>query len=66
MNNTVKYRAVSYKKDQIAALYFTMSNIVHELKLVWPTAEINMHSCFLFSFLIKEIVGGDAFNHFDT
>ena len=25
----VKYRAVSFKKDQIAALYFTMSDIVH-------------------------------------
>ena len=24
-----KYRAVSFKKDQIAALYFTMSDIVH-------------------------------------
>ena len=25
----IKYMAVSFKKDQIAALYFTMSNIVH-------------------------------------
>ena len=25
----VKYRAVSFKKDQIAALYFTMSDIFH-------------------------------------
>ena len=25
----VKYRAVSFKKDHIAALYFTMSDIVH-------------------------------------
>ena len=25
-----KYRAVSFKKDQIAALYFIMSDIVHE------------------------------------
>ena len=25
----VKYRAVSFKKDQIAALYFTKSDIVH-------------------------------------
>jgi hypothetical protein len=29
MSNMVKYRAVSFKKDQIAALYFTMSAIVH-------------------------------------
>ena len=27
----VKYRAVSFKKDQIAALYFTMSDIVHQI-----------------------------------
>ena len=26
----VKYRAVSYKKDHIVALYFTMSDIVHK------------------------------------
>ena len=25
----VKYRAISFKKDHIAALYFTMSDIVH-------------------------------------
>ena len=29
MPDMVKYRAVSFKKDQIAALYFTMSDIVH-------------------------------------
>ena len=29
MSDMVKYRAVSFKKDQIAALYFTMSEIVH-------------------------------------
>ena len=29
MSDMVKYRAVSFKKDQIAALYFTMSDIVH-------------------------------------
>ena len=29
MSDMVQYRAVSYKKDQIAALYFTMSGIVH-------------------------------------
>ena len=28
----VKYRAVSFKKDQIVALYFTMSDIVHTLE----------------------------------
>ena len=28
----VKYRAVSFKNDHIAALYFIMSDIVHELK----------------------------------
>ena len=28
MSDMVKYRAVSFKKDQIAALYFTMSDIV--------------------------------------
>ena len=28
-SDMVKYRAVSFKKDQIAALYFTMSDIVH-------------------------------------
>ena len=28
----VKYGAVSFKKDQIAALYFTMSDIVHDQK----------------------------------
>jgi hypothetical protein len=26
----VKYRAVSFKKDHIAALYFTMSDIVYD------------------------------------
>ena len=30
----VKYRAVSFKKDQIAALYFTMSDIVHVYKMI--------------------------------
>ena len=29
MSDMVVYRAVSFKKDQIAALYFTMSDIVH-------------------------------------
>ena len=29
MSDMVKYRVVSFKKDQIAALYFTMSDIVH-------------------------------------
>ena len=29
MSDIVKYRAVSFKKDQIAALHFTMSDIVH-------------------------------------
>ena len=33
MSDIVKYKGVSSKKDQIAALYFTMSDIVHE-KLV--------------------------------
>ena len=28
MSDLVIYRAVSFKKDQIAALYFTMSDIV--------------------------------------
>ena len=32
MSDMVKYRAVSFKKDQIAALYFTMSDIVHDQK----------------------------------
>jgi hypothetical protein len=31
MSDMAKYRAVSFKKDQIAALYFTMSDIVHEV-----------------------------------
>jgi hypothetical protein len=30
MSDMVKYRAVSFKKDQIAALFFTMSDIVHK------------------------------------
>ena len=30
MSDMVKYRAVSFKKDKIAALYFTMSDIVYE------------------------------------
>ena len=29
MSDMVKYRGVGFKKDQIAALYFTMSDIVH-------------------------------------
>ena len=29
MSDMVKYRAVSFKKEHIAALYFTMSDIVH-------------------------------------
>ena len=29
MSDIVKYRAMTSKKDQIAALYFTMSDIVH-------------------------------------
>ena len=29
MSDMVKYRTVSFKKDQIVALYFTMSDIVH-------------------------------------
>ena len=29
MSDMVKYKAVSFEKDQIAALYFTMSDIVH-------------------------------------
>ena len=29
MSDMVKYRVVSFKKDQIAALYFIMSDIVH-------------------------------------
>jgi hypothetical protein len=33
MSDTVKYRAVRFKKDQIAALYFTMSDIVHEYQV---------------------------------
>ena len=33
MSDMVKYRAVSFKKYQIAALYFTMSDIVHESAL---------------------------------
>ena len=33
MLDMVKYRAVSFKKDQIAAMYFTMSDIVHKLLL---------------------------------
>ena len=33
MSDMVKYRAVSFKKDQIAALYFTMSYIVHSENL---------------------------------
>ena len=28
MSDMVKYRAVSFKKDQIAALYFIMSDIL--------------------------------------
>jgi hypothetical protein len=31
MSDMVKYRAVIFKKDQIAALYFTMSDIVHSV-----------------------------------
>ena len=31
MSDMVKYWAVSFKKDEIAALYFTMSDIVHEI-----------------------------------
>ena len=34
MSDMVKYRAVSFKKDQIAALYFTMSDIVHKYSTV--------------------------------
>ena len=30
MSDMVVYRAVSFKKDQITALYFTMSDIVHK------------------------------------
>jgi hypothetical protein len=30
MSDMVKYRTVSFKKDHIAALYFTMSDVVHE------------------------------------
>ena len=29
MSDMVKYRAVNFKKDQIAALYFTMSDKAH-------------------------------------
>jgi hypothetical protein len=29
MSDMVKHRAVSFKKDHIGALYFTMSDIVH-------------------------------------
>ena len=29
MSDMVKYRAVSFKKDQIVALYFTMSDMAH-------------------------------------
>jgi hypothetical protein len=32
MSDMVKYRAVRFKKDKIAALYFTMSDIVHANK----------------------------------
>ena len=34
MSDMVKYKAVSFKKTQIVALYFTMSDIVHDLKSV--------------------------------
>jgi hypothetical protein len=30
MSNMVKYRVVRFKKDHMAALYFTMSDIVHD------------------------------------
>ena len=33
MSNMVKYRGGSFKKDQIAALYLTMSDIVHRVGL---------------------------------
>ena len=33
----VKYRAVSFKKDQIAALYFNMSDIVNVYHVGGPT-----------------------------
>jgi hypothetical protein len=32
MSDMVKYRAVSFKKDQIAALYFPMSDMVKSVK----------------------------------
>ena len=37
MSDMVKYRDVSFKKDQIAALYFTLSDIVHYrlLQPIW-------------------------------
>ena len=31
MSDMIKYRAVSFKNDQIVALYFIMSGIVHNL-----------------------------------
>ena len=39
MSDTVKYRAMSFKKDQIAALYFTMSDIVH-----WRSRKTGLNS----------------------
>ena len=35
MSEMVKYKAVSFKKDQIPALYFTMSDIVHKTEWVY-------------------------------
>ena len=48
MSNMVKYRAVSFKKDQIAALYFTMSAIVHSLYkfMMWILVEDVNHVFF--------------------
>jgi hypothetical protein len=38
MSDMEKYSAVSFKKDQIAALYFTMSDIVHVPLLLHDTS----------------------------
>ena len=65
MSNMVKYRAVSFKKDQIAALYFTMSDIVHQAnaehfsclsqKLVNPLLYLSSHFPFEIRFFREKI-----------
>ena len=59
-NGLCQTRAVSFKKDQRAALYFTMFDIVHVLKVWLSSLHFLRHKCMILMITMLEKIGEDV------